>query len=451
MCSVGAVYTAAFAEQSHRQGLALAVAVAALGGAAALWGIPWSRIIAAPWRQWAFFAWTMLTIAVISATAAADGGATSPLALMIFLPVVFASLAYPLRQVIWVAVLAQGAYLLLVLFGSEGAPGVGHVIAFCGALAGAAVLAGWQAGNHDAWRRELARSSCTDPLTGLLNRRGFGSASESAFSALERHQRPITLLVIDLDLFKAYNDAHGHHAGDALLCSFSGELQNVVRPSDSVARLGGDEFAVLLPDTDATAAAPVIARVDAGLRQLTGFCIGRATAPDQGADFDSLYRAADADLYRRKVTPERGGGELDDASTVLERRRQRRSIPADAVLAGVTEAFYVLDQDWRFLYVNAEAERLLLRRAEQLLGKRVWDEFPEAVDSAFERVFRRVAATGVAETFTEHYEPLERSFSVKASPIPGGISVYFHDVSGRIELGSREIEGQPLAETHAPR
>ena len=125
MCSVGAVYTAGFAEESHRLGLALAVAVAALGGAAALWCIPWNRIIAASWRHWAFFAWTALTIAVIAATAAADGGATSPLALMVFLPVVFASLAYPLRLVIWAAVLAQGAYLLLVLLGSDGARGRG--------------------------------------------------------------------------------------------------------------------------------------------------------------------------------------------------------------------------------------------------------------------------------------------------------------------------------------
>lgn len=432
MCSVGAIYTAAFAEQSHRLGLAVTVAVAAVGGAAALWGVPWSRIIAAPWRQWAFFTWTAMTIAVISATAAADGGATSPLALMLFLPVVFASLAYPLRLVIWAAILAQGAYLLLVLLGPEGAPGAGHVIAFCGALAGAAVLAGWQAGNHDAWRRELARSSCTDPLTGLLNRRGFSKASASAFSALERRQRSITLLVIDLDLFKAYNDAHGHHAGDALLCSVSKELESVVRPSDSVARLGGDEFAVLLPDTDARAAEPVIARLDASLRALTAFCIGRASAPDQGDDFDSLYRAADADLYRRKVARERGAAEIAAATTVLERRRQRRSIPADAVLAGITEAFYVLDQEWRFVYVNDEAERLLLRRAEQLLGRRVWEEFPEAENSTFEQVFRRVIATGVAETFTEHYEPLDRRFSVKASPIPGGISVYFHDVSGGV-------------------
>jgi len=330
-----------------------------------------------------------------------------------------------------------GAYLLLVLLGPDGAPGAGHVIAFCGALAGAAVLAGWQAGNHDAWRRELARSSCTDPLTGLLNRRGFAGASASAFSALGRHRRPITLLVIDLNLFKAYNDAHGHHAGDALLRSVSEALVGLVRPSDSVARLGGDEFAVLLPGTDAQAATPVIDRIDAGLRRLTDFCIGRATAPDQGVDFDGLYRAADADLYKRKVTREQSAGEIADVSRALERRRQRRSIPADAVLAGVTEAFYVLDQEWRFIYINEAAERLLLRRADELLGKRVWIEFPEAANSTFEQVFRRVVATGVAETFTEHYEPLERTFSVKASPIPGGVSVYFHDVSGWVEPESQ--------------
>ena len=218
MCVIGGIYTALFVTDAHRLGVVIVIVVAAVGGAVVLWGIPWSRVIASRWRNHVFFAWTVSTMMIITASAAADGGADSPLALMLFLPAVFASLAYPLRLVIASAVLAEAAFLSLVLLDSGGTPSSGYVLLFCAALAGTAILAVWQTSNHDAWRRELARSSRTDPLTGVLNRRGFDSASHAAFSALARQGRPVTLMIIDLDLFKAYNDLHGHQAGDELLC-----------------------------------------------------------------------------------------------------------------------------------------------------------------------------------------------------------------------------------------
>lgn len=100
----------------------------------------------------------------------------------------------------------------------------GYVLVFCASLAGTATLALWQANIHDGWRRELARSSTTDPLTHLLNRRAFAMASERAFAALARKGRPVTLAVIDLDHLKAYNDEHGHQAGDDLYRSADAAL-----------------------------------------------------------------------------------------------------------------------------------------------------------------------------------------------------------------------------------
>ena len=302
MCLAAGVYTALFADPSHRLGVGLTVTVAAISGPVTLWGVPWRRVIASRWREAAFFAWTVSTIGVIAASAAFDGGAQSPLALMLFLPAVFASLAYPLRLVFASAALAEAAFLALVLVE---APEPGYTLAFCAGLAGMAILAVWQAANHDAWRSELARSSITDPLTGVLNRRGFDQASHVAFSDLARHDRPVTLLVIDLDVFKAYNDAYGHQAGDLLLCWVGEQLENAVRPTDSVARLGGDEFAVLLPGTDRDSALPVIERIEQTLERQTAHCLGRATAPDHGSTFDALYRAADADLYERKLVSRR--------------------------------------------------------------------------------------------------------------------------------------------------
>jgi diguanylate cyclase (GGDEF)-like protein len=217
---------------------------------------------------------------------------------MLFLPVTFASLAYPVRLVALVAFLAELAFAGLV---AVGAPDPGYVVVVCSAMAGSAGLAVWQAANHDAWRDELARSSTTDPLTGLLNRRGFAMATHAAFSALDRHGRPMTLLILDLDVFKAYNDTYGHQAGDELLQQVGQELLGALRPTDAVARFGGDEFVILLNDTGCTTAEPVILRMEAALRARAPHCLGRASAPEDGSMFDELYRAADKDLYERKV------------------------------------------------------------------------------------------------------------------------------------------------------
>lgn len=430
MCVVGGIYAALFASDAHRLGVAIVIAVAAAGGAVVLWGIPWRRVIASRWRDRVFLAWTTSTLMIIAASAALDGGVESPLALMLFLPAVFASLAYPLRLVIASAALAEAAFISLALFDSNNAPSSGYVLVFCAALAGTAILAVWQTANHDAWRRELARSSRTDPLTGVLNRRGFASASHAAFSGLARQNRAVTLMIIDLDLFKAYNDLHGHQAGDELLCWVAARLDEAVRPTDAVARLGGDEFAVLLPDTEPSEAEAVIGRIEAALIPRTAFCLGRASAPEHGSTFDDLYRVADTDLYQRKLI--RPQMDADDVSpeALLEFRKQRAGVSADAILAGITEAFYVIDAEWRFVYVNEPAERLLDHSAAELLGRKLLTVFPATVGSIFYDVFQRVGESGVSETFNEDYEPLHRSFSVKASPLGDGLSVYFHDITG---------------------
>jgi PAS domain S-box-containing protein len=102
------------------------------------------------------------------------------------------------------------------------------------------------------------------------------------------------------------------------------------------------------------------------------------------------------------------------------------------VLESMASAFFFLDRDWRFTYVNAEAERVLGRRREELLGGEVWTLFPDAVGSDFETRYRAVAATGQPATFEAYYPaPLDAWFEVHAWPDPDGVSVYFLDVTGR--------------------
>jgi diguanylate cyclase (GGDEF)-like protein len=297
MSIAGFVYLLFFAESAHRLGLGLMLAIDGASGVLALCVISWRRVVASVWREQIFLGWSLLTVMMIWLSALVDG-ADSPLQMALFLPVVFASLSFPIRGVIATAVLAEIAFLSLAL---DGGLGGGYVLVFAAALAGTSTMALWQSTNHAAWRRELALSSTTDPLTHLLNRRGFAMASERAIAELERHGRPVTLAVIDLDYLKAYNDHHGHQAGDALLGWVGRTLSESVRAGDSVARLGGDEFAVLLPDTSPTAAEPVVVRLSSALAERAPHCLGLASAPDQGTSFDDLYRTADAALYERKL------------------------------------------------------------------------------------------------------------------------------------------------------
>jgi diguanylate cyclase (GGDEF)-like protein len=297
MTVAGFFYLACFAEAGYRLGLGAMLAVDGASGLLALFVIPWRRVVASAWRERIFLCWSLLTVVMIWLSALFDGS-DSPLQMALFLPVVFASLCFPVRGVVATAVLAEIAFLTLAL---EGGLGGGYILVFAAALAGTSAMALWQAGNHSAWRRELARSSSTDPLTHLLNRRGFAMASERAMAELARHGRPVTLAVIDLDYLKAYNDRHGHQAGDELLVWVGERLSENVRVGDAVARLGGDEFAVLLPDTAPATAEPVVARLSGALAERAPHCLGIASAPDQGTGFDDLYRNADAALYERKL------------------------------------------------------------------------------------------------------------------------------------------------------
>lgn len=102
--------------------------------------------------------------------------------------------------------------------------------------------------------KELEQLSLTDGLTGIANRRSFDQRLEAEWNDARRSGKPLSLVVLDLDHFKQYNDTHGHVAGDECLKRVAGVLRGIARrPRDVVARFGGEEFILLLPETDAAA------------------------------------------------------------------------------------------------------------------------------------------------------------------------------------------------------
>ena len=151
--------------------------------------------------------------------------------------------------------------------------------------------------------REEAR---IDTLTGVLNRRGFLERLDDELARADRTSAPFTLVLCDLDDFKALNDAQGHPAGDAALRAFTELLTANLRVSDSVGRLGGDEFGLILVGADGDDADTTLGRLITtlatgapdGMELRASF--GTARAPHDGTTRDELVAAADRRLYEDK-------------------------------------------------------------------------------------------------------------------------------------------------------
>jgi PAS domain S-box-containing protein len=138
-------------------------------------------------------------------------------------------------------------------------------------------------------------------------------------------------------------------------------------------------------------------------------------------------------------------------SAISNLAARRLSQRLATTLESITDAFFTLGRDMKFVYVNLEAERLLQRSRKDLIGRDIWAEFPQAAGTQFERSYRRALAENCTVSFEEFYTPLARWFAVKAYPSPEGLAVYFQDVTQRQHdqeaLRESERELRALAES----
>lgn len=158
---------------------------------------------------------------------------------------------------------------------------------------------------------KLQHQALRDPMTGLYNRRYMLDALERELQVAARHDQSLSVIMLDIDQFKLFNDTFGHDAGDSVIAAVGEILRKSVRQSDFVCRHGGEEFMLVLPKTSAEAAAGIAEKLRREVEDLTmhhkGQALGHitisagfATYPDIAAGHEALIEAADQALYRSK-------------------------------------------------------------------------------------------------------------------------------------------------------
>ncbi|CAN5711801.1 hypothetical protein BH24ACT21_BH24ACT21_06970 [soil metagenome] len=176
----------------------------------------------------------------------------------------------------------------------------------------------------------------------------------------------------------------------------------------------------------------------------------------EGREFSGVlrnYRKSGELFYNElSISPVRDGedrlthfiGVQRDVTGRVEAEQERKSYGRElnTIFESITDAFFALDREWRFTYLNSEAERVLFRKREELLGQNVWEEFPEAAELSFYPNYYRAMDEGVTVEFEEYYPPLETWFEVKAYPSELGISVYFRDINLRKQAEQERKESE---------
>lgn len=229
-------------------------------------------------------------------------------AAIVLLVAVVAALYLPARTAVHQVAIIVVVYLVAALaFEPPTRPVVAGGFAVVTVLAAFAVA--WVRADRDRLVAAIGDMAVTDPLTGLLNRRGLDSEAAAVHANTVRAGRPTVVALLDVDGLKRVNDLQGHDAGDRLIVGVADHLRDALRLGDLIARVGGDEFVVVLPHADADAAADLLTRV-------------RDSAPgswSQGwtmwaadEDLDAAIGRADALMYADKSGRRAG---RDDAAS----------------------------------------------------------------------------------------------------------------------------------------
>jgi diguanylate cyclase (GGDEF)-like protein len=185
----------------------------------------------------------------------------------------------------------------------------------------------------------LQQQSLADELTGVANRRAFLAVAAREIERSRRYRHELSLAYLDIDDFKAVNDRGGHAVGDGVLIALAGRARATARSVDTVARIGGDEFVILMPETDAFVAVPLVERLRVACSEAAGAdaapvtcSIGVVTFGRAPAGVEDLLARADALMYEAKAA---GGDRVRHARLgAAEARGTIDRLPPAAVRSG---------------------------------------------------------------------------------------------------------------------
>jgi diguanylate cyclase (GGDEF)-like protein/putative nucleotidyltransferase with HDIG domain len=343
ICFVGAFVPG---EAQHDEDVLLATAAAA--------AILGAVLLAADERLpvWAFHP-VAVTATVISSAAAYGWGSESAYGPLLYVWVaLFAFYVFDrAAALVYLALMAAAFGLVLALEDPAESPLDGW-LATVGTLLGTGLFVSMMRDRLDGLIGRLREAAHRDPLTALLNRRGFQQVFDVELERARRADQALSLIVGDLDRFKRVNDAHGHAVGDAVLQRVADAIGGTKRGFDSAARIGGEEFAVLAPDCDEHGAYMLAERMRAAVHealagvedgQLT-ISFGISTFPLHGQSADGLLRSADHALYAAKqLGRNRSVISSEEVPGILAGRRSGDNDGAHVELAALLHLAEALD------------------------------------------------------------------------------------------------------------
>lgn len=246
----------------------------------------------------------LVTLALIAVGAVLSGGPSSPALPWLVLPAAMVAARFRPQVVIAGLIVTVGTILLATLAVRPATTIHNPVPVFATlALLAGVVSIVWALQSAELHHRSEA---ILDPLTGLLNRHALVPRFMEISLQARLTDQPVSLLLCDVDEFKAVNDRHGHDRGDAVLRDIAYALRKHLRSFELVYRLGGEEFLVVLPGVEAATGAEVAERLRCAVEQTrpTGIpvtiSLGLSSARGSRVDYDELFRAADAALYEAK-------------------------------------------------------------------------------------------------------------------------------------------------------